>query len=44
MATFNLLSEIPPGASASDAMGLTTGQSLAMEAFDQDLNFDDSLL
>lgn len=44
MATFNPMSGIPSGASASDAMGMTADQSLAMDAFDQDINFDDSLL
>lgn len=47
MATFNSLPTLSSGASPNDAMGLNpqmTGNGLGIEGFDQELNFDESML
>lgn len=49
MATFNSMpSAIPSGASPNDALGLNAAalgpNSLGIQAFDQELNFDDGML
>lgn len=46
MATFNSMQGMVTGTSPNDAMTMNhgVGQSLAMEVFDQDINFDESLL
>lgn len=46
MASFNSMPAISSGPAPGDAMGLNHGhgQSMVMDSFDQDLNFDEALL
>jgi hypothetical protein len=48
MATFNSMPPMQSGASPNDAMGLNhaamPGNGLGIEGFDQEINFDESML
>lgn len=46
MATFNMMQGMSSGTSPNNAMTMNhgVGQTLGMDVFDQEINFDDSLL